>query len=45
MSNLHVFNIARLAVRSLLTEAAVYPKPGLVTPRREIGRASCRERV
>lgn len=32
MSNLHVFNIARLAVRSLLTEAAVYPKPGLVTP-------------
>lgn len=32
MNNLHVFNIARLAVRSLLTEAAVYPKPGLVTP-------------
>ena len=32
MSNLRIFDIARLAVRSLLTEAAVYPKPGLVTP-------------
>lgn len=32
MSNLYVFNIARLAVGSLLKEAAVYPKPGLVTP-------------
>lgn len=32
MNSLYVFNIARLAVGSLLKEAAVYPKPGLVTP-------------
>lgn len=32
MNNLLVFNIARLAVASLLKEAAVHPKPGLVTP-------------
>ena len=31
MSNLRIFDIARLAVRSLLTEAAVYPTPDLVT--------------
>lgn len=32
MNSLYVFNIARLAVGSLLKEAAVHPKPGLVTP-------------
>ena len=32
MNDILVFNIARLAVKSLLNAAAAWPKPGLVTP-------------
>ena len=42
MNTLHVLKIAQLAVRSLLAEAAVYPKPGLVTP---LDNGSCTDRT
>lgn len=42
MNTLHVLKIAQLAVRSLLAEAAVYPKPGLVTP---LDNGSCADRT
>ena len=32
MNDILVFNIARLAVKSMLNAGAAWPKPGLVTP-------------
>ena len=32
MNEIYIFNIAKLAVKSILNVAAVYPKPGLTTP-------------
>ncbi len=32
MTDLFVFNVAKLAVKSIINVAAVYPKPGLITP-------------
>ena len=32
MSEIFIFNIAKLAIKSILNVAAVYPKPGLITP-------------
>ncbi len=32
MNEIYIFNIAKLAVKSIISVASVYPKPGLVTP-------------
>ncbi|MBQ3403397.1 MAG: triphosphoribosyl-dephospho-CoA synthase [Synergistaceae bacterium] len=32
MNEIYVFNTAKLAVKSIISTASVYPKPGLVTP-------------
>lgn len=32
MNEVYVFNIAKLAVKSIILTASVYPKPGLITP-------------
>lgn len=32
MNEVYIFNIAKLAVKSIILTASVYPKPGLITP-------------
>lgn len=32
MNEIHIFNIAKLAVKSIINTASIYPKPGLITP-------------
>lgn len=32
MNEIYIFNIAKLAVKSIINVASVYPKPGLITP-------------
>ncbi|MBQ6773249.1 MAG: triphosphoribosyl-dephospho-CoA synthase [Synergistaceae bacterium] len=32
MNEIYIFNIAKLAVKSIINTASIYPKPGLITP-------------